>query len=378
MNKIAFVITKSNWGGAQRYVYDLATSLDPTLYETLVILGGDGPLKTKLEEAGIRTIQLNSLQRDVDVKKEWQSLKELYKILRTEKPDVVHLNSSKAGGLGALVCRIARIKHIIFTAHAWAFNENRSIFHKIPIALLHYITVVLAHRTIAVSEKIRDQITHFPFINHKIKVIHLGIHEEPFFSKEEARVALHMETRKGEVVVGTIAELHPVKGLLYALDSIALMKEKDPDMYQKISYFIIGTGQEKERIIEHVKKRRIEGKVHLLGFIPHGARYLKAFDIFLLPSLSEAFGYVLIESGLAKVPVIATKVGGIPEIIKNRKNGLLIESKNARAIKNALEEMMEHKKEAKKYAETLYENVTDSFSLKGMIEKTLDIYDISK
>jgi len=149
--KVLFLITKSNWGGAQRYVYDLATHLDQTKFEPVVALGGDGELVTLLDHAGVRVIRINSLTRDISLKKEKEFASELYKIIRIEKPDILHVNSSKAGGVGTALGRILRVPRIIFTAHGWAFNEERPWWQRMVIKFLHWVTVLLSHRTIAVS-----------------------------------------------------------------------------------------------------------------------------------------------------------------------------------------------------------------------------------
>ena len=106
--KILLVITKSNWGGAQRYVYDLATNLPRDRFEVIVACGGSGTLITRLKESGVRVIPLGKLGRDISLGDDLGSFFSLLRILRTEHPDILHLNSSKAGGLGALAGRIAR------------------------------------------------------------------------------------------------------------------------------------------------------------------------------------------------------------------------------------------------------------------------------
>ena len=123
--KVLFLITKSNWGGAQRYVYDLVTTLDKSQFDVVVALGGNGILVEMLNHAGIRTIIIQSLARNISIKNELSFARELWNILRIEKPDVFHVNSSKAGGVGTFLGRLSRVPRIIFTAHGWAFNEDR-------------------------------------------------------------------------------------------------------------------------------------------------------------------------------------------------------------------------------------------------------------
>ena len=109
MIKILYVITKSNWGGAQRYVYDIATSLDKEMFDAVVACGGNGPLAIKLREAGIRVITIPLLQRDINIIKEFLSLFALIKIFNREQPDIIHLNSTKIGGLGAVAALAAKL-----------------------------------------------------------------------------------------------------------------------------------------------------------------------------------------------------------------------------------------------------------------------------
>ena len=363
--KILFVITKSNWGGAQRYVYDLATSLDRTLFDPEVVLGGNGLLKEKLEKADIPVISLSTMERDINIKKEFLSAKELWKLLREKKPDILHLNSSKAGGLGAFVARLAGIKRIIFTAHAWAFNENREFASKMIISFFHWLTVMFAHQTIAVSEAVKEQVIHMPFMKNRIKVIHLGVEASEYLTKEEAQKELQND---GGLWIGIIAELHPVKGLLYAIDAIALLAEKHPSL----RLYIIGEGDQRSIIEKQIEKRRLKDMVRLVGFKDDAKKYIKAFDIFMLPSLSEAFGYTLLEAGLAEVPVIATQVGGIPEVIDEA--GILVPSKNAKALSEALLKLISNEELRHQLASALHERVLTYFSVQKMCEETLDVY----
>src|SRR3989338_2906495 len=118
--KILYVITKGSWGGAQRYVFDLATSLSKNEFDVEVAVGEGSFLKERLTAHGIRVVSVPALQRDVSFVKEIHSFLFLYKIFRTfPRPDIVHLNSSKAGALGALAARIAGVPRTVFTAHAF-------------------------------------------------------------------------------------------------------------------------------------------------------------------------------------------------------------------------------------------------------------------
>ena len=187
--KILFLITKSNWGGAQRYVFDIASNLDKERFEAVVALGGDGMLAQELKKHHVRVIHIENLVRDISLFRELRAITELWRIIRAERPDVLHINSSKAGGLGALIGRIAQVPSIIFTAHGWAFNEDRSPLSRCLIKILHACTVLLSHITVAVSETLKAQL-NIPFLQKKMIVIHNGRTITSLLGRNEARTIL--------------------------------------------------------------------------------------------------------------------------------------------------------------------------------------------
>ncbi len=131
--KILYIITKSNWGGAQRHVYDLALAMKSRGHEVKVALGGEGLLKTKLEAAGIFTYTIAALGRDISVGRDAGSFKEIFSVIKSQRPDVLHLHSPKAAGMGALAGRLLRIKNIVMTVHGFTFNEDRPIHERLAI-----------------------------------------------------------------------------------------------------------------------------------------------------------------------------------------------------------------------------------------------------
>lgn len=372
--KVLFVITKSNFGGAQKYVFDLSVGLPKDKFEVVVALGGSGILIQKLLAENIRVLPISSLARDVNPWSDLTAFFELWEMFRKEKPDVVHLNSAKAGGVGALAGRLAGVPKIVFTAHGWAFNEERPLWQKPIIKLLSWITVVLSHKTIAVSEAVKNNTGDWPFIENKISVIKNGIKEPKFHPRETARQRIFAKANihipEDAFVVGTIAELHKNKGLTYAIEAIAKLVPQNPNLY----YFIIGGGEEKERLEALVGLSGLQGRVFLLGFVDDASRFLKAFDVFVLPSITEGLALVLFEAGLAKLPVVASRVGGIPEVIEDGKTGFLVTSRDPEAIAKAIQTLTADRALAERFGETLCERVLTEFSLARVLKDTISLY----
>jgi glycosyltransferase involved in cell wall biosynthesis len=370
---ICYVITKSNFGGAQKYVYELATSLPTDRFAVTVALGGEGILKEKLDAAGIRTVIIPHLVRDISIFNEFRVFGFLYHFFNDEHFDIVHLNSSKIGGLGGLAARIAGIPRIIFSAHGFAFNEQVSWLKKALIKLSYWVMMMLADTTIAVSNAVKEQVHGWPFLYKRITVIANGIRPVHFLETSDARTKLVAQFPTLDIHqkwIGTIAELHPVKGLDILISAAKAVHATHPN-YQ---FVVIGEGDARSTLEAQIRAEGLEKSFILLGFLDNAATYLPAFEAFVLPSRSEALGLVLLEAGLASLPVVATKVGGIPEVITHGKTGLLVPSADAHALQEAIVQLISNTEKSKTLAHNLHELVRGNYMHDTMLEKTIGLY----
>jgi glycosyltransferase involved in cell wall biosynthesis len=367
--KIFICITKSNWGGAQKYIYDLAASLPTDKFNVSVLFGEKGILEEKLTEKGIRNIELKNSQRDVNILKDLYFLIDLIKLLKKEKPDIIHLNSSKMGFVGAIAGRLAGIKKIIFTAHGWAFNEDRPKWQRFIFWAIQAKTVFFSHETIAVSDMTKKQLKP-KWLQKKITVIHNGIRQEGLLDKEEAKEKIKPEI-KNLNWIGTISELHKNKGLEYAIKGFALIEK---NILENLALVIIGEGEERIRLEALIKELHMEEKIFLVGKKDKAGLLLKAFDIFILTSITEALPYVLLEAGLSKLPIVTSKVGGIPEIIENNTTGILIPPRQPEIITEKITELIKNPEKANTLVLNLNNKVITKFNIEQMIEKTIAIY----
>lgn len=293
--KILFVITKSNWGGAQRYVYDLATSLPKEEFEVSVAFGQPGLLAKKLQDAGIATHPIHSLMRDVSAASDLRSFFELYALFKKERPDIVHLNSSKAGGVGALAANLAHIKKIVFTIHGLPEDEARSALSRLVIKLATRLTVLMCDKVITVS---KDNYTR---VRRSI-LIYNGIRPMDFGTGEVVRQSFP----KGVHITGTVGELTKNK------NHIALIEQARQDSTMYVA--IVGEGELRDMLEQKIREYGLGERIKLFGFLP-AADVLKGFDSFALPSLKEGLPYVLLEAKAAGLPIVANRVGGVSEIL---------------------------------------------------------------
>lgn len=364
--RVLYVITKANWGGAQRYVYDLALGARDAGYAVAVAVGTDGELCTRLETAGIRTIRV-PMRNAASLGALVGAYRSLLPLLRDEQPAIVHLNSSLAGAAGAYAARRAGIRRIIFTAHGWAFNELRPLWQKGLIWLIHTTTVLLSHVTICVSEAIHRDARTMPFTRSTLRVVHNGIDAAALRTRDEARAALAPDL-SALLWIGTIAELHPTKQIQVAIEAFARLS------LPHAALIVMGEGPERARLEALAAARGVADRVRLVGHVPDAAHYLPALDVFVLPSRSEALGYVVLEAGRAALSVVASDVGGIPEIVRHQESGLLVPAGDAAAFSDAIGLLLDNAELRTSLGTALRERVTRVFPLSRMIRETLSLY----
>jgi glycosyltransferase involved in cell wall biosynthesis len=366
--KIIYGITKSNFGGAQRYVFDMARAAKDSGHNVSVMCGGNGVLVEKLKSNNIRVISLPHMQRDISLIAEAKTFYFIFQTLMKERPDIFHTNSSKMGGLGNYAARLAGINKIIFTAHGWAFNEPRPFWQRLLIKYFSWLAIIFSHKTISVSEKTENDVSDLPFVKNKIEVIRNGIENFELLERREARRALGVH-EEDTLVVGTLSELHPVKGLDILLDTWEKFLKKNDGLL-----VLVGEGEIRENLENYAESLGIKDKVIFKGYVDNARQYLSGLDIFCLPSRSEALPYTLLEAGLAAAPVIATSVGGVPEVIENGINGALVPKEDSETLFSTLLLFSQDKPLRERLGNALKETVKEKFSKEKMIEKTLALY----
>ncbi len=375
--KILYVITKSAWGGAQKYVFDLATRLPRDTHDVAVALGGDGPLAGRLTAADIRVINVPALERDISFGKDWAAFRALLKIFRAESPNAVHLNSSKIGLFGAIAARLAGIRKIVFTAHGWIFNEDRSLPVKIFYGLLSWLTGLCATDIIVLSEYEYRQTKKLPFVIGKTHLVRNGISQFETLTRADSRKFLSRKIDRPEnylddkLVIGTISELHPNKGLEYAIKAISslVISHRSSD----IVFVIIGGGEEELKLRALIRELNLENQVFLTGFIGDAERLLPAFDIFTLTSLKEGLPYVVLEAGLMGLSIVASSVGAIPEIFIDG-CGLPVAPKDTAGISAAIQKLISDVRLRNEMGTRLKQKIASDFTYAAMLEATKRLY----
>lgn len=370
--KILLVITQGYWGGAQKYVDDLAGELQAKNYEVAVAVGepnGDKDLQGRLLTQGIKVFQLQHLVRPIALFDDCAAIFELANLYKEYQPAIVHLNSSKAGFLGSLAKFFVKNRQqlkIIYTVHGWVFLEPVSALVKMVYFWMEKISaswkdkiIVLSNRELKIAqEKLGIAKNKLVKISHGLKL------KSKLFSRAEARAVLNLPDGK---ILGTVAGFYRNKGLDILLQA---MKSLSPE----IKLVLIGDGPEKEKLQKLVATFALEHRVFFPGRLMDVYRYLMALDVFVLPSRKEGFPYALLEAGAVGLPVVATDVGGVGEIIEDERTGLLVSPELVDKLTAEIEQLFLNNEQAQKMGLALKEKIRTERNYEDMIEKTIEVY----
>lgn len=379
--KILFIVTKSAWGGAQRYVYDLATRLPMAGFDTAVAAGGDGPLLRRLAAAGGRAIAVPELARDVSAWQDVRALSALIRLICRERPDVVHLSSSKVGGLSAVAALVSKLLTLnlkpltIFTVHGWPFSEDRARWQRAIIFFFSWLSTVFHDRVIVIDTA--DHCAARWFVpERKLALIGHGIGPIDFLPRGAARA--FFAERAGQtfadtaMLIGANAELTKNKGLAYAVDSISRVRSKFP--ISNFKFLVIGEGEDRENLQRQIHTLGLKNYVFLLGFIPESSRYLKGLDLFVLPSVKEGLPYAIMEAMAAGLPIVASRVGGIPDLITDGESGVLLPPGDPAALAAALGALLEGPERRHNLGDAARRDAERRFSIEAMVRNTAAVY----
>jgi glycosyltransferase involved in cell wall biosynthesis len=404
MKKILYLITQTEFGGAQKYVLDLAMNLK----NKYIIEIAHGENKNTdwmkdLKDSKIKIYRLKHVVRELNIFHDFLSAFELLNLFFKTKPDIVHLNSSKIGSTGAVMAwiykKLSRRKvKIIYTVHGFVFEEPLPLWRKKFYLFSERVSGFFKDKLICVSEQDKIIGLNKKIARHdKFITIHNGIDLKnlKFLEKDEARRLLYSRRSlpratmrggndilrtttspqpspykgEGDELVGTIANLYSTKGLEYLIRAAKIITEKN----QNIIFVVIGEGGQRKFLEKEITRLNLQNNFFLIGAIPNAATYLKAFDIFALSSVKEGFPYTPIEAMAAGLPIIATRVGGVLEIVEPDINGLVVEQKKSREIAGAIEKILKDENLKNKFIKNNIEKV-GKFDLGKMISETEGVY----
>lgn len=381
--KILFLVTQTKWGGAQKYTLELARYFGQHNEVHLAFGETNDQNKEFLSQCqalGLKTIAIKNLLRNIQPNKELNAVFELKKLLDKQNYHLIHLNSSKAGLIGALAAKLYNLNplntrlRIVYTAHGFVFNEPVNKLEKTLYKMSEKISCGIHHAVITVSDYDKQSaLANKICAPYKMFSIHNGLDfaKYNFLSKEQAQKDLNLPSEKK--YFGTIASFYKTKGHSYLLEAIKILIEEKAELLNTHHWLLIGDGPEQKNIEKFIADNRLEKFITIIPPKNNDWRYLKAFDYFVLPSVKEGLPYTILEAALAKIPTIASHVGGIPEIITDEQTGLLTTPANPLSLAENMQKIVKLTN-IEQMVENNYQNIQTNFNLDKTLAETETLY----
>jgi glycosyltransferase involved in cell wall biosynthesis len=384
--KVMHVITRLDYGGSAQNTLLTALGHTRSRFEPVVVTGTAGRAdaqggqaatdanRSRLVQAGIRCVLVPSLQRPLRPFADLWALGALLRLMRAESPSIVHAHTSKAGILARLAAWMARVPVVVHTPHGHVFYGHFSRPASWLFLQLERLWARGTARMIALTEAERDEHLerHVGAPEH-FRVIPSGIDLEPFWNVADGvgPRPQGFQCPVGTRIVGSVGWLTAVKGHRVLIEAVARLKPAHPEL----QVMILGSGPLQDELMTLGARLGMGPSIHLLGMRRDVPACLAAMDLFVLPSLNEGMGRALVEAMAAGRPVIASRVGGVPAIVHNRQNGLLVPPGDPAALANAIEELLRRPDWARELGAAGRKTIDLRFGAREMVRAVEAVYD---
>ncbi|HSF30546.1 MAG TPA: glycosyltransferase family 4 protein [Candidatus Tectomicrobia bacterium] len=376
--KVLHVIARLNIGGAASHVILLTAGLDRGRFESLLVSGtenpGEGSMLDYALSHGVQPIVIPEIVGEFSLgPRELRAMVQLYRLMRQERPHVVHTHTAKAGFIGRLAARLARVPVVVHTFHGHVLH---GYYGPLKTHLLRRMERGLAHltdRVIAVSAQVKGDLVNYGVAaSDKIQVIPLGLELEPFLHCAASRGAFRRELQLDGVerLVGIVGRIFPIKNHDLFLDAAALVGKEDP----AVRFVIVGDGILRPAIERHARDLGLADRVIFTGWRRDLPRIYADLDVLAVTSKNEGTPVSAIEAMAAGCPVVATRVGGLPDLIHEGQTGYLVAPGDAPAVAAAMLRLLRAPETARRMGQAARARVEDCFAVERLTRDTEQLY----
>lgn len=374
--RVAHIITRLCQGGAQENTFHTIRLANRERFQCDLIsgptTGREGSIETAITEAGIPIQRVPTLIRTPSPIHDALALRHLTRLLAEGRYDIVHTHMSKAGFLGRLAAERVGIPHVIHTPHGNVFH---GYFNGPLTRLFVWMERHAARRTDRIIELtqggIAEHLAEGIGQREQYRVVFSGIdthpYEEAVHNREQTREALGI--RPEEIVVGGVGRLEPVKGFTY----FVAMAEALKAVGQALRFMLVGDGGLRAELEQQAETAGVS--IEFLGLREDIPTIMAAFDILVVPSINEGMGRVILEAGAAGVPVVASRVGGIPDIVDDGETGLLTPPRAPEALAEALQLLIQSPERRRLMGATARAKIVPHYSLEQMVQRIETVYE---
>ncbi len=367
-------------GGPALHVAYLSAGLEERGYETTLVAGSLAPGEESMagvaERLGVPVVAVPELHREISALRDLRAVYRLASIIREVRPAILHTHTAKAGAIGRIGAMLAGEARPPIVVHTYHGHVLRGYFDPVRSNAFRLLERMLARRTtalVAVSPEVRDDLVALGVAPADLfTVIRLGIGLDERIGSAEGGA----ETRRllgiapGRFTVGWIGRMTGVKRTDDVLVTVQKLRERGVDA----CLVMVGDGPDREALEQLAKRLGIARSVLFLGYQEEVAPYFAAFDAFLLTSLNEGTPVTTIEALAAGVPVVSTRVGGVPDVVRDGVDGFLVEPGDTDAMAGRLAELAGDVELRRRIGDAGRERVQSRYSVGRLLDDVDDLY----
>jgi L-malate glycosyltransferase len=356
------VDTARTWRGGQNQVLLTVNGLRSLGLRAALVAHPDGELRRRAAE-GLELVPL-APRAEMDLSAAWK----FSRLIKRLAPDVIHAHDPHGVAMASLALSLgagsagAGAAPALLASRRVDFHLKGNSFSKWKYRQVDCF--------IAASEAIRRMLVADGVEADRAVTVHEGIDVHHVLSAPPVNVHEAFFLPRGAPVVGNVAALVPHKGQRYLIDAAHLVVRQIPDA----RFVILGEGEQREHLEKQVREHHLEKHVWLPGFRTDVLGCIKGFDLFVMSSISEGLGTSLLDAMAASRPIVATTAGGIPEIVEEGVNGLLVPPRDHHALAQAIVRALSDEALRRRMGEAGFARVNERFTVERMVEKTADVY----
>ena len=356
-------------GGAKTHILTLLKYIDQTRFAVNLICLNDGALAEEARTAGIQ-VRVFSMASNVDM----MVIHRLARFLRHQAPDLVHTHGVRANLCGRSAARLAGQKHILTTIHSLVSLDYQTRLGNSFFSLVDRLSTPMAEHLVCVSHQLKASMVNQGVPAEKISVIHNGIDVTPYaeLSRNDGLAARQeWYLTPEQKVVGTVGRLVPIKGYDIFLQAAAKVAAYAPDTM----FLMVGDGPCEGALQLQVRELGLEDRVIFAGHRNDIPRLFRAMDMFVISSFSEGGPIVLLEAMASEIPVVATRVGGVPEVLKDNVNGLMAEPGNPLDLADKMIRLLKNPELGTRFCQAGLDTLHSEFTRERVTKKTEQLYE---
>ncbi|PRA14443.1 MULTISPECIES: glycosyltransferase family 4 protein [Pseudomonas] len=364
--KVLYVITRSDViGGASVHLLDLANGVQEAGHEVAIVVGGHGIFIEKARERGLRCFSAVHLVRPLSVISDFRFYVEFRRIVLEWKPDLIHAHSSKAGIVGRLVAKTLSIP-CVFTAHGWAFTEGVATSRRILYRCIERLVANFTSKIITVSDYDRSLALRSGVgAEDLIVTIHNGM---PSVTEEASVTGPSKVTR-----LIMVARFDAPKDHVFLVRALASLPRSDWAME------FVGDGPTMPEVKNLVSELGLEDRFYFAGACSDVSERLSKSDVFCLISNWEGLPLTVLEAMRTGLPVIASRVGGVPEAVAQQETGILVDKHDHDGLVSALSTLIGSRDLRSKMGGMGRTRFLSNFTFELMLQRTISVYsDVTK